>query len=194
MTPGSMILVQIYMDATKTPFSYLFINLTQECDANVNFISDIFNDLCVYMPDGKTFKKIRTVGGYHNIKFINPGFNKIHKTSDGIIFNNNNNTGQTTKVNTHLVNFGHPYQYEPSNILMNKLKTDNLSKESMKNYEAGTNTNLGSNRFSQTQPMQHHQAGTNKYLPNNRFSQTHDGKVNTQSTNLPNQNQISTLY
>ena len=132
MTPGNMILVQIYMDATKGPFSYLFINLTQECDANVKFISDIFNDLCVYIPDGKTFRKIRTVGGYHNIKLINNGFNKIDKTSDGIIFNNNN-TGQTTKVNTHLVNFGHPYQCEPSNILMNKLKTDNLSKQSMKN-------------------------------------------------------------
>merc|ERR1711954_428523 len=32
MTTGNNILVQIYMDATKGPFSYLFINLTQECD------------------------------------------------------------------------------------------------------------------------------------------------------------------
>ena len=29
MTPGNLILVQIYMEATKMPFSYLFINLTQ---------------------------------------------------------------------------------------------------------------------------------------------------------------------
>ena len=29
MTPGNMILVQIYMEATKGPHSYLFINLTQ---------------------------------------------------------------------------------------------------------------------------------------------------------------------
>ena len=32
ITPGNLILVQIYMEATKIPFSYLFINLTQECD------------------------------------------------------------------------------------------------------------------------------------------------------------------
>ena len=30
MTPGNLILVQIYMEATKMPFSYLFIKLTQE--------------------------------------------------------------------------------------------------------------------------------------------------------------------
>merc|ERR1711954_495195 len=34
MTPGNNILVQIYMDATKGPFSYLFINPIQECDTN----------------------------------------------------------------------------------------------------------------------------------------------------------------
>ena len=42
---------------------------------------------------------------------------------------------------------------------MKELKTDNLSKQAMKNYE--TNTNLGSNRFSQTQPIQHYEAGVN---------------------------------
>ena len=193
--PGNMILVQIYMDATKTPFSYLFINLTQECDANVKFISDIFNDLCVYIPDGRTFKKIRTVGEYDNIKLINSGFNMIDKTSNGIIFNNmgnNNNTGQTTKVNTHLVNFGQHYQFEPSNIPMNKLKMDNLSKQSMKNNEASTNTNLTNNTFTQTQPIEYYEAGVNTNLANNRFTQTHEGKVDMQSVNIPNQNQIST--
>ena len=118
----------------------------------------------IYIPDGRTFKKIRTVGGYDNIKLINPGFNKIDKTSDGIIFNNmgnNNNTGQTTKVNTHLVNFGQHYPFEPSNIPMNKLKMDNLSKQSMKNNEASTNTNLTNNTFTQTQPIEYYEAGVN---------------------------------
>ena len=32
MTPQNMVLVDIYQDATTKPFSYLFINLTQECD------------------------------------------------------------------------------------------------------------------------------------------------------------------
>ena len=117
-----MILVQIYMDATRGPFSYLFINLTQECDPNVKFISDIFNDLCIYIPDGKTFKKIRTVGEYQNIKLIHHGFNKSDNTSDGIIFHDmSKNIGQTTKINTHLVNFG-----QPSNILMDKTEHDNI--------------------------------------------------------------------
>ena len=31
MTPGNLILVNIYIEATKSPFSYIFINLTQEC-------------------------------------------------------------------------------------------------------------------------------------------------------------------
>ena len=65
--------------------------------------------------------------------------------------------------------------------------------QSMKKYEAGPNTNLPSNRFSQTQPMQHYEAGINTNLNTNRFTQTHEGKVKTQSTNIPNQNQISTL-
>ena len=58
------------------------------------------------------------------------------------------NTGQTTKINTHLVNFGQPYQGGPSNILMNKQKTehDNIVKES----ETKTD-----NLSTQTQPMQH---------------------------------------
>ena len=148
MTPGNMILVQIYMEATKGPFSYLFINLTQECDPNVKFISDIFNDLCIYIPDGKTFKQIRTVGEYQNIKLIYPGFNKTDKTSDGIIFHDmSKNTGQTTKINTHLVNFG-----QPSNILMDKTEHDNIvpkvetvSTQPKQYAEVGTNTNIANN-------------------------------------------------
>ena len=51
------------------------------------------------------------------------GFDKTDKTSDGIIFHDmSKNIGQTTKINTHLVNFGQPYQGGPSNILMNKQK------------------------------------------------------------------------
>ena len=41
ITPGNNILVQIYMDATKGPFSYLFINLTQECDEKFKYLSHL---------------------------------------------------------------------------------------------------------------------------------------------------------
>ena len=43
ITPGSLHLINIYIEATKDPFSYLFINLTQECDPNVKYLSQLFN-------------------------------------------------------------------------------------------------------------------------------------------------------
>ena len=32
----------IYIEATKDPFSYLFINLTQECQPEVKYLSQLF--------------------------------------------------------------------------------------------------------------------------------------------------------
>ena len=77
----------------------VFINLKQECDANVNFISDIFNDLCIYIPNGQTFKKIRTVGDYQNIKLIHHDLNKSNKIADDIMFHDmNKDTVKTSKI------------------------------------------------------------------------------------------------
>ena len=42
ITPGSLHLINIYIEATKDPFSYLFINLTQECEPEVKYLSQIF--------------------------------------------------------------------------------------------------------------------------------------------------------
>ena len=44
ITPGSLDLIEIYKEATKSPFSYLIINLTQECEPNVKYLSHLFND------------------------------------------------------------------------------------------------------------------------------------------------------
>ena len=44
LTPGSLDLVEIYKEATKNPFSYLLINLTQECDPSVKYLSHIFDE------------------------------------------------------------------------------------------------------------------------------------------------------
>ena len=44
LTPGSLDLIEIYKEATKSPFSYLLINLTQECDPNVKYISHVFDE------------------------------------------------------------------------------------------------------------------------------------------------------
>merc|ERR1712074_407672 len=43
ISPVSLHLINIYIEATKDPFSYLFINLTQECDPNVKYLSQLFN-------------------------------------------------------------------------------------------------------------------------------------------------------
>jgi GTPase SAR1 family protein len=43
ITPSRLELQQIFKKATNKPYSYIFINLTQECIPQLKFISDIFN-------------------------------------------------------------------------------------------------------------------------------------------------------
>ena len=42
ITPGSLHLINMYIEATKEPFSYLFINLTQECPPEIKYLSQFF--------------------------------------------------------------------------------------------------------------------------------------------------------
>ena len=42
MTPGNLNLLNYYNKATVQPYTYLFINLTQECDERVRYLSHIF--------------------------------------------------------------------------------------------------------------------------------------------------------
>jgi len=44
LTPGSLDLLKIYQQATIEPYSYLFINLTQECDMKIKYLSNIFKN------------------------------------------------------------------------------------------------------------------------------------------------------
>ena len=43
LTPGGLELMNIYALATKDPYSYLFINLTQECPDAIKFTSHLFD-------------------------------------------------------------------------------------------------------------------------------------------------------
>ena len=43
LTPISLDLLEIYTKATKDPFTYLLINLTQECNEDVKFLSHLFD-------------------------------------------------------------------------------------------------------------------------------------------------------
>ena len=54
LTPGSLDLIDIYMEATKDPFSYLFINLTQECQPEVKYLSNLFDSDRVYYSSSGT--------------------------------------------------------------------------------------------------------------------------------------------
>lgn len=49
MTPGSTDVIEMYQDATKHPFSYLFINLTQQCPPEYKYLSNCF-DYDHYFP------------------------------------------------------------------------------------------------------------------------------------------------
>ena len=74
MTPGNMILDQMYMEATKGPFSYLSINLTQEYDTNVKYISHLFDNIGrvnVYIVEGQRYWKEVGYGNFDAIAFKN---------------------------------------------------------------------------------------------------------------------------
>ena len=45
MTPGKKELLNYYTEATKDPYSYLWIDLTQECKPAVRYLSHLFNTL-----------------------------------------------------------------------------------------------------------------------------------------------------
>merc|ERR1712081_162064 len=190
-----MILVQIYMDATKGPFSYLFINLTQECDERFKYLSHLFDNIGrvnVYIVEGQRYRKDVGYGNFNAIAFKN---NNNEQMIQFIPYQDRTYKQQiyqprlsnTTDISMPQTNFndGH-VRYELMNakgandIVPNTPKVEtvgvNAQTQLMQFSEAGTNTNLPSNRFAQTQPMQYSEAGTNTNLPGNRFTQTHEGK------------------
>ena len=63
-----------------------------------------------------------------------------------------------------------------SNIVQNtqKVETARVNPQTwpLQHFEARTNTNMRSNRFTHTQPMQYAEASTNTNFGNNGFSQT----------------------
>merc|ERR1711954_637307 len=179
MTPGNMILVQIYMDATKGPFSYLFINLTQECDERFTYLSHLFDNIGrvnVYIVEGQRYRKEVGYGNFNSKAFKNNNNNKQiiqfipyqDMTYNQQIYQPR--LSNTTHISMPQTNFndGH-VRYE----LMNGKRANNIVPNTPKLETVGVNA--------QTQPMQYAEAGTNTNLPSNRFTQTHEGKVDMQS-------------
>merc|ERR1711954_512792 len=200
MTPGNNILVQIYMDATKGPFSYLFINLTQECDEKFKFLSHLFDNIgrvYFYIVKGQTYRKEVGYGNFNAISFKNNNNEQMiqyipyqDRTYNQQIYQPR--LSNTTYISMPQTNFNDGHV--GNNIVPNTPKVEtvgvNPQTQPMQYAEAGTNTNLANNRFAQTQPMQYSEAGTNTNLPSNILAQTHP--IHTHTTNTQSQNQIST--
>ena len=70
MTPGSVELISYYKLATSDPFSYLVINLTQECRNEVKYLSHLFKEthhVTAYLNN--TSKKLTDGGNYGDTRF-----------------------------------------------------------------------------------------------------------------------------
>ena len=62
MMPGNFILVQIYMHAVKGLLSKIFINLTQECDMKLKYVSHLLDNegvVNIYTVDGERLRNSR---------------------------------------------------------------------------------------------------------------------------------------
>ena len=67
-------MMKVYMDATKGPFSYFFIYLTQECDRKFKCLSHLFDNIGrinVYIFEGHTYRKDIGYGNFDAIAFKN---------------------------------------------------------------------------------------------------------------------------
>merc|ERR1711954_176594 len=209
MTPGNLILVQIFMEASKGAFSYLFINLTQECDPKMKYLSHLFDNLGrvnVYIVEGPRYRMDIGYGKFNAIAFKNNSkqmmqFIPYHdRTYNQQIYlprlSNITHIGMPqTNLNDDHVRYELKNVKGTSNIVQNTPTVGtvgvNAQTQPMQYAEAGTNTNLANDRFAQTRPMQYSEGGTNTNLRSNRFAQTQP--IHTQSTNTPSQNHISNL-
>ena len=104
MTPGKMKLVSYYTEATKQAFSYLFINLTQECEYQVKYLSHLFNEphkvLCYFNSSTK-----QLIDGLNNGRtnfqkmYINSDNNVIYHSSNNVTDNQSDKGGNSTYHN-----------------------------------------------------------------------------------------------
>ena len=91
LTPGNLGLIDIYMQATKDPFSYLFINLTQECQPQVKYLSKLFdydNSVRVYCADFQDSKGKRKIYFKEILLVDRTFFNKVNNENHILLTNN----------------------------------------------------------------------------------------------------------
>ena len=93
MTPGKMQLISYYTEATKNPFSYLFINLTQECQLHVKYLNYLFNIPHIV----KVYNNATTMELNDGFSVGRTNFAKMYLKSNNIppMLNGNDNSGSS---------------------------------------------------------------------------------------------------
>jgi hypothetical protein len=172
MSPGKLQLISYYTEATKNPFSYLFINLTQECQSQVKYLSHLFN-------------AAHSVNTYSNsgMKELTDGLNHGRTNFAKMFFKNNlgiKSQSGTTSSNT----VGTSTDAVSTNV------TD-TSTEPISSNTFGTSTESLSNRTvaTSTEPISSNTIGTStESLPSKTVSTStesiHDNTVATSTEPL----------
>ena len=178
MTPGNMVLVDIYQDATLKPFSYLFINLTQECDSRAKYLSDLFaGNVRVYMQEGKKFKKMIGEGSFKKFKLkedMKTGIALKEFKPVSQIINSNYITPNQQTQNQNV--YFQPMQNiaEKCMACQQEEQLSRQGKELIKKESASTSTNTHqpTNKITQTSRPQYNSVSSGTDMPQHRQIQT----------------------
>ena len=197
ITPGNLILVDIYIEATKSPFSYLFINLTQECHPHVKYLSNLFNGIQTYIPIEKTFRKIRGNGNFKSIIFGNNISHQplevfkppVNLTMVKETFTHNNPNIQPlnyTQTNIIPMNYKNNPTIQPSNYAQTDISPMNYKQTNFHpiNYtQTDTKPIIQSINPTQTDPILDSTKYINTYKPTHNNTQTDPILHSTKYTN-----------
>ena len=139
MTPGKMELISYYMDATQEPFSYLFINLTQECQPQVKYLSNLFSES-------------HNVKAYFDStsKELIDGINHVGRNYSKMFFKKNNFPSKAF------------YKHAKNNVNDDDVETNPNSKN-----DVGLRTERGRDQGTYTIPMKNIGIGTDSIPMNN---------------------------
>ena len=169
MTPGNLILVQIYMEATKGPFSYLFINLTQECDPKMKYLSDLFQDyVTVFAVNGTRFNKIQVKNNFGRINIVNDSNLNLKQFQLPLGGNHYSGINPIQQKQYNVYNpiiQSQPQPYDNAGVRQTSMDIDiggNMLSGSLKNERntMGTKTNFGENTETQTGNIKQLNKGT----------------------------------
>ena len=194
MTPGKKHLITYYKEATKNPFSYLFINLTQECKERVKYLSHLFNQAHIvnaYFNGDE--HKLTDDTNHARTNFSRMMFNNYMKMMNNINHqgdhhqdyqrdNKSDNDTQTPPVNTASVGLDKkdndkktPMNMRSVSVGLDKRDNDNDTRtHPMDMRSVGVGLDAKRVVYSQTPPMNMRSVGVDQY--NNSDIETIQGR------------------